>query len=198
MPNKSLQLALIISESSSFNKISSWYDMLYWTYSHSNCFIALRLSEISYTVFASNQCNINITFYVTVFCTSTVKCQEQATILHKIKPSVVKISFNCNTLGLGIRYTHTLKSRIWHYFHATLQLHNVPDDWAWELFKPSKDAASLLVCILFNLKVLGFRFFVGDVISGVGFRYFWPSLPGPDCQHQEPLFWFKFLLQTRL
>jgi len=30
-----------------------------------------------------------------------------------------------------------------HYFHATVQLHNSPADCARELFKPSKDQASL-------------------------------------------------------
>jgi len=32
------------------------------------------------------------------------------------------------------------------YFHATLQLHNLLVDCARELFKPSKDSASLQVC----------------------------------------------------
>ena len=53
------------------------------------------------------------------------------------------------------------------YFKATLQLHNSPGNWAWELFKPSKEAARLLVCIK-KLESCGFSFFVDDVISGVG------------------------------
>jgi len=57
------------------------------------------------------------------------------------------------------------------YFRASLQLHNTPVDCARELFKPSKDSASLLVC---NEKKLsfGFSYFVGDVISGVGLGFF--------------------------
>jgi len=48
-----------------------------------------------------------------------------------------------------------------------------------ELFKPSKDLASLPVCN--KKKFLGFGFFVGDIISG-GFRPFWLRLscPGPQ------------------
>jgi len=33
-----------------------------------------------------------------------------------------------------------------HYFYTTLQLHNSPVDCARQLFKPSKDAASLWAC----------------------------------------------------
>jgi len=39
------------------------------------------------------------------------------------------------------------------------------DDCARELFKPSKDSPSLRVCSV--KKILGFGFFVSDVISGV-------------------------------
>jgi len=44
--------------------------------------------------------------------------------------------------------------------------------------------------------VSGLGFSVGDVKSG-GVSHFWPSLPGPGRQHNEP-FWFNFLLETRL
>jgi len=63
-----------------------------------------------------------------------------------------------------------------------------PADCAGELFKPSKDVASRLVCIEKNWKVLDFKFFVGDIISGVIFRPFWPRLPGPGRQLLEGIF----------
>jgi len=63
-------------------------------------------------------------------------------------------------------------SRISHFFTITntKQHHNSTTDCATELFKCSKDAAGLLVCIEQNWQVLDFDLFVGDVISGVGFR----------------------------
>ena len=36
------------------------------------------------------------------------------------------------------------------------------------MFKPLKQAASLIVCIFKSWKVLDFCFFVGEVITGVG------------------------------
>jgi len=51
-------------------------------------------------------------------------------------------------------------------------LYNLPADWARELFKPTKDVASLLVCIEKNCKVLDLGFFVGDVIGGIGLDTF--------------------------
>jgi len=51
----------------------------------------------------------------------------------------------------------------------SLQLHNLQVNCARELFKLLKDSANLLVCNKQNFLVLGFRFFVGDVISGIGF-----------------------------
>jgi len=67
------------------------------------------------------------------------------------------------------------------YFCTALQLHDSPADCAKELFKPSNGMVSLLVCILKKLEVEDFSLFVGDVISGVGFRAFWPRFPGPGC-----------------
>jgi len=46
------------------------------------------------------------------------------------------------------------------YFCATLQVHNSPVDCATELFIPSKDSASLLVCNENNFKLL-VSFFCG-------------------------------------
>ena len=55
-----------------------------------------------------------------------------------------------------IWYTCTWKSHVSHISYVTLHHHNSPADWARELFKPSKDAASLLVGIFKNWKVLDF------------------------------------------
>ena len=48
------------------------------------------------------------------------------------------------------------------------------DDCAKELFKPLKGSASLCICNEKNFLVLGFRFFVSDVISGVVLGRFGP------------------------
>jgi len=80
----------------------------------------------------------------------------------------------CSVLVYDIRMS---KYHIELYFHATLQLHNSPGDCAKELFKPSKDSASPLVCNEKNVS-FGFCFFVGDIISGIGFWPFWLRLPG--------------------
>jgi len=45
---------------------------------------------------------------------------------------------------------------------------------------------------------LDFGFGVGDVISWVSFRPYWPRFPGPWCQPQRGIFWLKFSLETRL
>jgi len=55
------------------------------------------------------------------------------------------------------------------YFRTAMQLHNLPVDCARELFKPSKDSASLQVC---NDKKIWFwasGFFVSEVTSDVVF-----------------------------
>jgi len=43
-------------------------------------------------------------------------------------------------LAAGVQNIRTLKSHINHNFLPTLQLHNLQDIWARELFKPSEDA----------------------------------------------------------
>jgi len=57
------------------------------------------------------------------------------------------------------------------------------DDCDRELFKPSKDSASLHICIEKKFLVLGFRFFVSNVISGVVLGLSSPLhlVLGPDC-----------------
>jgi len=49
-----------------------------------------------------------------------------------------------------------------------------------------------------NYKFWGFAFFVGDFISGVGFKPFWPRLPGPGPQPQDGCFLFKLSVESRL
>jgi len=66
--------------------------------------------------------------------------------------------------------------------------HHFATDCAKELFKRSEDAASLLHCTEKNWKVLEFRFFVGDTVSGVDFRLFWLRLPGPWRELLEGIF----------
>jgi len=56
-----------------------------------------------------------------------------------------------------------------------LQLHNLPVDCTTELSKTSKDS-SLLFCNEKKMFGFGFRFFVDDIISGVGFWPFWLRL----------------------
>jgi len=51
------------------------------------------------------------------------------------------------------------------------------------MFKPSKDSASLLACNEKIFLVVGYKFFVSDIISEVVFWLFWLMLPGlgPKC-----------------
>jgi len=53
--------------------------------------------------------------------------------------------------------------------------HNSSDDRAREVFKPSKDAESLLVRIKKTLGSYGFEFFCGLRHNRGRFRFFWPT-----------------------
>jgi len=64
---------------------------------------------------------------------------------------------NIHTLAVGVRIICTLKACISNYLLTTLRLHDLPGNWARELFKTLKDATSLLVCIEKNWKVLDFN-----------------------------------------
>ena len=80
-------------------------------------------------------------------------------------------------------------------FRLTYQLHSSSANCARELFKPSKDLASLQVRSEKNFLVLGF--FVSDIISKVSF---WPffaggTWPGPN-HYTEVFHWFS--LETRI
>jgi len=69
--------------------------------------------------------------------------------------------------GASVQYIRTLKSPGSHYFHATLQLYNLPGDWAIELLKPQRYGKSSSLKFK-TLESLGFRAFVGDVIRRQG------------------------------
>ena len=83
-------------------------------------------------------------------------------------------------------------------FRLPYQLHSSSSDCARELFKPSKDWASLWVS---NEKIfgLGFFFFLSDVISEVGFWPFWPmDVIWPRAQPLDRSVSLKFSLEARL
>jgi len=72
------------------------------------------------------------------------------------------------------------------------------DNCARELFKPSKDSASLHV---FKEKFFLFwvsRFFVSDTISGICFRPFWSTSSGSRPKPLDGSMSLKFLLETNL
>ena len=78
------------------------------------------------------------------------------------------------------------------YIHSTLL-----GDWAKELSKPSKDAASLLVCIFLNVKFWIWVFW--------GWQHKWSKfyailtrLLHPRCQPLEGIYWLKFLWEIKL
>jgi len=66
-----------------------------------------------------------------------------------------------------------------HLLAKPLQLYNSSVDCPRELFKPSKDSASLLACNEKYFFGFRYRFFVGCVINVVGFWSFWLRSPGP-------------------
>jgi len=63
-------------------------------------------------------------------------------------------------------------------FQLPYQPHSSSVDYGRELFKPSKNLASLRVCNEKKFFGFGFRFFVSDVMSKVGF---WSFLPAGIC-----------------
>jgi len=82
-------------------------------------------------------------------------------------------------------------------FDQTSQLfYNLPGDSDRELFKPSEDSVSLLVNLKKNFFVLCLGFCVGDVTCGGDFVFFWPPIPGPGGQSNQPFFGEVFL-ETR-
>jgi len=66
------------------------------------------------------------------------------------------------------------------------------------LFKSSKDLASFQVSMKKIFLVLGFRFFVSDIISGIVLGFFWPTSSGPRPKPLDDSILLKFPLETRL
>jgi len=82
-----------------------------------------------------------------------------------------------DTLGAASeQYTFILKSYLSHHFRATLQLPNWPGNRARELFKPSKDAASLVLGFKKILKSFRFQVSCGWCNKWGRFWHFWPGL----------------------
>jgi len=69
-----------------------------------------------------------------------------------------------------------------------LQRYNSPADWAWKLFKPSTDSASLLVEIEKKFFVLGLGFSVGDVTMRACFCVFDQIYPAMGANPMS-IFW---------
>jgi len=80
------------------------------------------------------------------------------------------------------------------HFCPNLRRHNSPSDSARELFRTSTGSASLLVKIKKKIFVLGSLW---GLSQGV-FSSFWPILPDPGRQTNDPIFWLKIFLETRL
>jgi len=66
---------------------------------------------------------------------------------------------------MDVRWISKVKFRL---LHLPYQLHSSSTSCARELFKPSKDLSNLLVCNEKKVLVLGFHFFVSDVMSFEG------------------------------
>jgi len=58
------------------------------------------------------------------------------------------------------------------------------------------DKVSLKLC--FGDKVPTTKVLWGDAISGGVFAFFWPTLPRPRRQSNQPIFSLKFFFETRL
>ena len=107
-----------------------------------------------------------------------------------------------NTFCAGVRYTRTLKSCIehvcLHYSPVTLQLRNLPGDCARELFKHSKDVASLRVCSAKKFFGFGFQVFYEWNQKWGRFLAVFAQVTWPWAQPQEGSISLKFLLEARL
>jgi len=95
-----------------------------------------------------------------------------------------------NTFGVSVRVYRDLKSHIELLILCHFATPYSSADCVREL---SKDSASHLICTDKKFRV----FFVGDVISGMGFWPFWLRLPGPGPSCQMGIISLKILLETR-
>ena len=84
-----------------------------------------------------------------------------------------------------------------HHSGRDVSGHSSPAAIARELFKPSTDAASLLVSIKKNFW-FGFGVLLGWLHKAGVFLNFWPILTGPGRQPNESFFWFKLFVKTGL
>jgi len=93
-----------------------------------------------------------------------MRCEEDLTCY-----KVCKLLYTVTT---SLTFTAGMIWPISSCFLLSHQLHNSPDECARELFKPSKDSASLRDC---NEKIFsGFGFFVSDVVRRVVLGLFGP------------------------
>jgi len=92
------------------------------------------------------------------------------------------------------------KSRSGHCLDPSLQLlqlHNLPADWARELFKHPTDSARIVVQILKKF-VLGLEFSGGDVIMLACLHDFMAEVTWHWWQPNWPTFWLKVFMESRL
>ena len=97
---------------------------------------------------------------------------------------------------IGSWLSFTLKGTICPYLAKPLQFHNLPVNCARELFKLSKDSASLLVAMK-KILGFGFSFFCGWHHKWDRFKPFLSRLSGPGHKPQEGSISLKFLVRTR-
>ena len=82
--------------------------------------------------------------------------------------------------------------------HMALRRHNPGTKCIRELFKCSKDSASLVVCNEKNYVGFGFPIFCEWRHKWSSFRPLWPTSPGPEPKPLDGSILLKFLLGTRL
>ena len=80
-------------------------------------------------------------------------------------------------------------------FHVTLRTRNSDAESGGDLFKGSKDAASLLVCTRKKLFGLGVQIFCEWRRKWRAFRPHWPTSPGPGLKPLDGSIWLKLLLE---
>ena len=100
-------------------------------------------------------------------------------------------------LSLMQNQTHPLKTHVSDFFDVTLHHHNSPTDRARELFKRSKNAASLLVSIYKRIGKFHITFFCGWRHKWGRFSFF-AQVTGPWVPTPRPNFWLIFSAQIRL
>jgi len=79
--------------------------------------------------------------------------------------------------------------------HVALRTRNSDAESGGELFKGSKDAASLLVCTRKKLFGLGVQIFCEWRRKWRAFRPHWPTSPGPGLKPLDGSIWLKLLLE---